>query len=512
MKLTAAAVQGFSTMFLMGRFDEPVPTPQFHKTLWEVCCSPAPLVALSAPRGHAKSTAVTHVFSLACLCFREKDHILIVSDTEGQAINFLQDIKREFEENERLRESFGFVGWVKDAEREAIGKWDDGSEFRILAAGSGQKLRGMKWRNKRPNLIIGDDLENDELVMNDERRVKFREWIFKALLPSGSKNAHIRFVGTILHLDSMLERLMPNEQDPATVVEPLMTYSTSPTRSWVSYKFRAHPGPNDYSVLLWKDQYSEERLRQIRETYVEQGFPEGYAQEYLNNPIDDSQAYFRKDDFVPIPQEARYANIKGPDGAEPEEFYAAIDMAISQANSRAYTVIAVCGLTPSGILRVRDIRRFRGDTLDIIEEMFSVQRAWNPEIFVVEKENIATAVGPVLSTEMLKPNRPFIRVEEITPHSQDKLKRARPIQYRHRARQIQYDTEADWFPALQQEMMHFPRGKYMDQVDALAWVGQILDKMQQTPTWKEIEDDAYHDEWEATMEHSQLGRNSYTGY
>lgn len=511
MRLTAEQVQGFSTMFLMSRFDEPVPTPPFHRKLWAVACSSAPLVAIAAPRGHAKSTAITHVYTLACLCFREKDHILIVSDTEGQAVNFLQDIKREFEENELLREAFGFVCWVKDAEREAIGRWDDGSEFRLLAAGSGQKLRGMKWRNKRPNLIIGDDLENDELVMNDERRAKFREWVFKALLPSGSKNAHVRFVGTILHLDSMLERLMPNEQDPSTVIEPLVTYSTNPERSWVSLKFRAHPGPTDYSELLWKEQYSEERLKQIRETYVEQGFPEGYAQEYLNNPIDDSLAYFRKDDFVALPEEARVANAR-VEGNEPEEFYAAIDMAISTANSRAYTVIAVCGLTPSGILRVRDIRRFRGDSLDIIEEMFAVQAAWKPEIFVVEKENISTAIGPILSTEMMKPSRPFIRLEEVTPHSQDKPKRARPLQYRHRAHMIQYDTGAEWYPALQQEMMHFPRGKYQDQVDALAWIGQILDKMQHTPTWKEIEDDAYYDEWNNTMQDSYSGRNQYTGY
>ena len=498
-------------MFLMSRFDEPVPTPDFHKTLWSSACSEHKLVALAAPRGHAKSTAITHVFSLACLCFREKDHILVVSDTEGQAINFVQDIKREFDENDALVQAFGFSKWVKDAEREVVGRWKDGAEFRLLAAGSTQKLRGMKWRNKRPNLIIGDDLENDEIVLNDDRRAKFREWVFKALLPSGSRNCHVRVVGTILHLDSLLERLMPNEQDPQTVVEPLVTYSTDTTRSWYSLKFRAHPGPNDFSDVLWPEQYSERRLREIRQTYVDQGFPEGYAQEYLNNPIDDSLAYFRKADFVPIPEEALIPNDR-KEGAEPEEFYAAIDMAISEKNTRAYTVIAVCGLTPSGILRVRDIRRFRGDSLDIIEEMFAVQNAWNPEIFVVEKENIATALGPVLATEMLKPNRPFIRIEEMLPHSQDKLKRARPLQFRHRARMIQYDEDAEWFPSLQQEMMHFPRGKYMDQVDALSWIGQVLDKMQQTPTWKEIDDDLYYDEYDRTMLSENDGRNAVTGY
>lgn len=496
-------------MFLMRRFDNPVPTPDFHRKLWDLACSAERQVAIAAPRGHAKSTAITHVFTLACLCFREKDHILIVSDTEGQAVSFLQDIKREFDENTELAEAFGFSGWGKEAEREIIGRWKDKTEFRVLAAGSQQKLRGMKWARKRPNLVIGDDLENDEMVLNDDRRAKFREWVFKALLPVASSNCHFRFVGTILHLDSLLERLMPNEQDPQTVVTPLCTYSTDSKRTWRALKFRAHPGPEDFSEILWTEQYDEERLRFIRQAYIEQGFPEGYAQEYLNNPIDDSLAFFRKADFVPIPENELVPNTKGSDG-DPEEFYAAIDMAISEKNTRAYTVIAVCGLTPSGVLRVRDIRRFRGDSLDIIEEMFAVQQAWNPQLFVVEKENIAAALGPVLHTEMLKPNRPFIRIEESLPHSQDKLKRARPIQYRHRARMIQYDMEAEWFPGLQQEMMHFPRGKYMDQVDALAWIGQILDKMQETPTWGDIDEYEYQREYNATM--PGQGRNQYTGY
>jgi phage terminase large subunit-like protein len=498
-------------MFLLPRFDAPVSTPAFHLKLWELATSPDPQVAIAAPRGHAKSTAITHTFTIACLCFREKDHALIVSDTEAQAVNFVQDIKREFEENEDLRQAFEFSGWVKEAEREIVGRWKDGTEFRILAAGSGQKLRGMKWRNKRPNLIIGDDLENDELVLSDERRAKFREWVFKALLPSGSKNCLIRFVGTILHLDSMLERLMPNEMDADTITTPLFIYSTNTERTWKSFKFRAHPSMNDFSAILWEEQYNEDRLRRIRRTYEEQGFPEGYGQEYLNNPVDDSIAFFKKADFIPIPDYAKVPNNQKA-GAEPEEFYAAIDMAISTKDTRAYTVIVVCGLTPGGILRVRDVRRFRGDTLDIIEEMFAVQATWNPELFVVEHENIAASIGPVLTAEMMKPTRPFIRIQDETPHSQDKKKRARSIQYRHRARAIQYDFEADWFPDLQQEMMHFPRGKYMDQVDAMAWIGLTIDKMQDTPTWKELDDFAYEEEFERTMGSAEQGRNSYTGY
>jgi len=43
--------------------------------------------------------------------------------------------------------------------------------------------------------------------MNKDRRDKFKRWFYGALLPSRSKEGVIRYVGTILHMDSMLENL-----------------------------------------------------------------------------------------------------------------------------------------------------------------------------------------------------------------------------------------------------------------------------------------------------------------
>ena len=66
-------------------------------------------------------------------------------------------------------------------------------------------------KNRRPGLIVGDDMENDEIVMNRDRRLKFKRWFYGALLPALSDKGKIRLVGTILHLDSLLENLMPKD-------------------------------------------------------------------------------------------------------------------------------------------------------------------------------------------------------------------------------------------------------------------------------------------------------------
>jgi predicted phage terminase large subunit-like protein len=477
MELTAESIYGFTNALLLNRFDNPQPTPAFHMELWGLCCNPHSHVAVAAPRGHAKSTAVTHSYVLASVLFRTRKYVLLVSDTEGQAIQFLADIKRELFENEELIKLFGIGKIIKDTEADIICQFVDGKQFRITAKGSEQKIRGLKWRNKRPDLIVGDDLENDEIVLNEERRAKFRNWFFSALLPAGGDDCLVRIVGTILHMDALLERLLGDSE-------------------WLSRRYEAHN--SDFSEILWPEKFPRKRLEAIRRRYVNQGNPEGYAQEYLNKPIDEATAYFRKSDFLPI-----------DDYSEFLEFYSAADLAISEKDGRAFTVMLTAGVNSKGRLKVVDVRRFRGDSLQIIEEIFSVHNRYRPEAFIIESENIAKSIGPILEREM-RERRIFINIEKVIA-SVDKIKRARSIQARMRAGGVEFDMEAEWFPDLQTELLQFPRGLYKDQVDCLAHIGMHLDKINDAPTIEELEEE----EWEAEEQASMFmydGRDSLTGY
>ena len=190
-ELNADIINGFTEEFLIGGYDDPMPTPELHTELWELMTGKRQKIAVAAPRAHAKSTAITHAYVLANVLFRIRDYVLIVSDTSTQAEEFLADIKRELDENEPLKAAFGVKTFIKDNENTLIVELENGGgkpyEFRISAKGSGKSLRGLKWRHKRPNLIIMDDLENDEMVESDERRLKFRKWFKNALMPGRLK-------------------------------------------------------------------------------------------------------------------------------------------------------------------------------------------------------------------------------------------------------------------------------------------------------------------------------------
>lgn len=506
MELTADVIAGFSSSLLQKSFDSPVQSPACHYEWWQYFCSKAPMVAIAAPRMHAKTTALTHTYTLACVLFRQREYVLVVSDTISQAVQFLGDIKKELLENEAIRSLFKIREFVKETEDDFICLCEDGHMFRISAKGSEQKVRGLKWNNKRPDLIVCDDLENDEIVLNKERRMKFKRWFYAALLPCKSYRGIVRYVGTILHNDSLLESVMPKRSDKDTVVTPLKTFSKKKNPSWVSIKYRAHT--NDFSEILWPERYDKTFFVDKRNEYVDQGIPDVYSQEYLNVPIDESLSYFRRSDFLDFTDQDRVLFSK-PDWKKHFNFYISSDLAVSQAETADWSVFIVGGVDENGLLYIFRVIRERMDSQEIVETMLSLQRVYDPIVMSMEKGQIEKAIGPFLKQRMMETGD-FINLMPVAP-SVDKMTRARSVQARIRAGAVKFDHKADWYLDFEEEAIVFPRSKHDDQVDALAYLGLILDKLMEARTKTQIEEDAYRDELEESELNTQ-GINEYTGY
>lgn len=501
MKLTAQTIYGFAGSVLSSRFDNAVKTPDCHLEWWDLCCSDHPLVAIAAPRGHAKSTAITHCYTLASVLFEDRDFVLLVSDTYDQAIMFLNDIKTELYENEDLHALFGKIEFLKDAENDVIVKKENGKKFRIVAKGSEQKVRGLKWNGKRPNLIVCDDLENDEIVMNKDRREKFRLWFFNALLACRSDKGIVRVVGTILHMDSLLERIMPKLADRKyTINEDLRVYSSRKVPSWKSFKYRAHN--SDFSKILWPEKWPKHRLIAERQKYIDAGHPEGYSQEYLNNPVDDTRAYFRKTDFLVMPEELW-------EHVDMWKIYISCDLAVTKDDRADYSAFIVAAVDDQSTIYVLDVIRARMDSLEIIETLFELNAKWNPEMVAIEKGLIEKSIGPLIRDEMFKRNS-FFSIWSKMP-TKDKESRGRSIQGRMRAGGIRFDKDNEWYPSFEEEMLSFPRGIHDDQVDAMAWLGLMLDSLAPAPSPEEMDEDVLEEERILFQEWNE-GRNMVTGY
>jgi len=485
--ITAKMLHGFTIAYLIEGYDNPKPVPAFHWDLWGECCLDDPWVALACPREHGKTTAVTHAYGLLMSLSGSASYTLLVSDTEEQACEFLGDISKELRENESLRTDFGVKKLLKDTETNLICQMTDSRQFRILAKGSEQKVRGRKWRGMRPDLIIVDDAENDESVMNPDRRKKFRDWFFKALIPCGSDTCRVRMVGTILHLDSMLNRLMTNSE-------------------WRTRLWSAHD--KGFENILWPEKFPAERLGRIRNSFLEDGDLAGYSTEYLNNPVDESNQYFRSQDFIAM-EESDYE--------VPKVYVAAADFAIAESERSDYSVIMVAGIDPEGVLHIVDVRRFRGDARDIIDELLTVQQRYDVEVFTFETEKIDKAIGPFLNTAMMQgtkemPPGIYLNIEKVTP-SKSKTIRGRSIKAKMKAGGVRFDMKADWWPDLEAELRTItergPKGKNDDQFDAFAYIGLTLDKYREALTSEEQQEEDYEEEY---FMFCDQGRCEATGY
>lgn len=496
---------------LAPNFDNPAETPDFHRELWEYCCSEKPLVAIAAPRGHAKSTAVSLSYVLAAALFRNRTFILMISDTYDQAREFLGDIKKELQSNENLIGLFGIKKFVRDTEADIIVQMDDGYQFRILAKGSEQKVRGLKWNHMRPDLIVCDDIENDEVVMNQDRREKFRNWVLKALLPCRSRNGIVRIVGTILHLDSFLARICPEDGGKHTIRQGLKLVSKNPRTMFHSVVYAAHLGGNPNEIkgpetVLWPQRFDKAYFLDKYNTAVELGHPEGYAQEYLNRPLDDSYTHFRRSDFVAI-TDAEKTAIK--DKSKPLVYYCGVDLAISEKERADWSVFHVVGIDSAGVLYHVNTIRERMDGRQIVDTITRLQLHYNLEWIAIEQDKIGKAIGPFLREAAIQRGI-FPTIYPIVP-SADKPTRIRSIQARMRMQSVRFDKDADYYHTLEQEFLQFPRGRHDDQVDAYSCIGLGLDKMIEAPTREEI----IEDEFEEEKRLSGLlyeGRNQTTGY
>lgn len=505
MQVTPQIVYGFVSTVLKHRFDGASESPAWHHDAWELCCSKNKYVALSAPRAHAKSTAITLGYGLATLLFRERKFMVLVSDTESQASLFLGTFKQELQENESLVELFGIkknekglVAFVKDTESDIIVELEDGHKFRIIAKGAEQKLRGLIWNGSRPDIVIGDDMENDELVMNKERREKMKRWFRGALMPVLSQHGVMRLVGTILHMDALLETFMPKPHDKKTIVEGLKMYSTK-RELWKSIKWKAHN--EDFTEILWPERYSAEHFRQLREDFLKDGMGDVYSQEYLNVPIDESSTYFRRADFLPIKPEDKEKRL---------HYYVTADLAISEKERADYSVFIVAGVDEDKRIHVKHVIRERLDGREIVDTLLSLQKLYEPVAVGIEDMQVSKSIGPFLREEMVAQNV-FLNLYPMKHGGKDKLTRSRSIQARMRAKGVKFDKETDWYQKFEDELMRFPRDRHDDQVDAFSYLGLMLDRLIEAPTNEEVAEEEFERELNES-DAGEYGRNDTCGY
>jgi predicted phage terminase large subunit-like protein len=326
-------------------------------------------------------------------------------------------------------------------------------------------------------------MEEDEQVENFDRRRKFRRWVMRALLPLGRRQCKMRWHGTIMHEDSMLCRIMKD-------------------KTWTSKLYRAHRAFDDFRDILWPEMWSEERLRRLRQSYIEQGDAAGYSQEVLNDPFAQDSAYLRKDDFLPLRDEDRLADKRYAIGC---------DFAVSTNIRANRTSFTVGGQDALNTIQIVDQSDGRWDALEWIDEMFRLQKRYDPSAFFVEDGVIWKSVASSVYREM-NVRGIWMNIVPIAS-TKDKAVRGRALQKRHRAGSMRFDKSASWYEVYEAELLRFTgTGDALedDRFDSTAILVRGIESM------NELEREDFMGEEELDLLYGgpqqQAGRSLVTGY
>ena len=377
--------------------------------------------ANAAPRGNAKSTTGTFGLPLWAAAFRKRKFALIVSETRAQGETFLSFIKTELESNERLAQDFPeLVGegpvWRADQIITRNG-------VKIQAAGAGQKLRGLRHGSCRPDLVIVDDLENDESVESPEQRKKLENWFFKALMKIGQPDTVFIVVGTILHFESLLSRLLVKPGWKGQKFKAVMKWSPA-VKLWERWEalFADITVGKEEAELAADNYYADNEREMLKGTEVL--WPEMEPYYYLMKMrVSDGPAYFESEkqnepinpeDAIFLEEWIQYYDDEDVD-LEGLKHAGSCDPSLGKRSKNADPSAILGGKMKGGViyLTVADIEKRHPDQImtDILVyherdrfDEFAMEEIQFQEFFSKSFQNVAHAKGLTINVKSVKPN------------------------------------------------------------------------------------------------------------
>ena len=162
--------------------------------------------ATAAPRSFAKTTVIGKIKTIHDCVYQHERYIVILSSRDDLAIDKVKDIRTELETNTRLQIVYG----PQVGETWNMGDFVTSDGVRVRAAARGSQVRGLLWGNVRPTKIVLDDAENSELVLTEAQRRKTWDWFAEDIAKLGDEQTNIEVIGTLLHEDSLLAKLLKN--------------------------------------------------------------------------------------------------------------------------------------------------------------------------------------------------------------------------------------------------------------------------------------------------------------
>lgn len=195
-----------------------LPAADFHAELielledWDV-----KLLSITGFRGSGKSSIVSLAFALWCALFEKAHFIILVNETDDVVKLTIANLREELQSNPLIEQDFGSV---ISSEKLSTKMTETNvllaNGVRIMGRSRMQKIRGLRHKQYRPELVIIDDCEEIEKVQSKKYRDKTENWIRGVVIPAIEEfKARLIIVGNELHKDAIMARVRKTDKPDA---------------------------------------------------------------------------------------------------------------------------------------------------------------------------------------------------------------------------------------------------------------------------------------------------------
>jgi predicted phage terminase large subunit-like protein len=431
------------------------------------------------PRGSAKSTLASLAWPLQSALEAREPYIWIISDTRAQAAAHLENLRAEVEDNDDLRQAYprALEGTLAcRASRIVLA-----NGVAIEAFGTGQRIRGRRFRSHRPTLIICDDLQNERHLYSKHLRAASRQWFHGALIKAGTPQTNFVHLATALHRDALAMELM---RTPGWTTRTFKAIERWPDNAhlWAQWQalytdpdrpdaieaarrfFDEHRADMEAGAeLLWPEHEDLYTLMCLR---IEGGRA-AFEREKQSQPADSETCVFPAEYFA------------SPDLWFDEwpkdlvERTMALDPGGSSSNDQGdFSAFVLVGQTGNRVVWV-EADLIRAPVMQVVRRGVELYCSFQPDRFAVEENQLKGVFGELFAEEL---DRQYVAVYAVEPtyNSAAKVARISRIAPWFERKAIRFKNRSSSTRLLVEQLRAFPFGDHDDGPDALEMALRLL--------------------------------------
>lgn len=396
--------------------------------------------AYVAPRGAGKSTWVFLTLPMWAAAHGWRRFIAAFADSAAQAEMHLSTFKHELDNNKLLRIDYPELCAPARRPRGLVAADRAGmlvtkAGFTFAAKGIDASSLGMKVGERRPDLILLDDIEPDESNYSAYQKDKRLSTLIDAILPL-NVYARVALVGTVTMPGSIVHDLVKTRTQPGD----------APAEWIMSENFTCHYYPaildngDGTERSIWPAKWPLDYLLEIRHTRA-------FRKNYQNDPMAADGVYWSEDDFTVGMPEFLTGQLLS------------IDPAVTSKKRSDYTALAVIGVCkPKRQCVVRFARTYKIPPGEALRDLvLRTLEAFPETVGVVVETNQGGDAWKAILHGLPVPLR--------TVHqSEPKEVRAARLLNHYQRRRVMHEQR---LPAVEEQMVAFPKGPNDDLVDAV---------------------------------------------